>query len=184
LAEGRIDRRLTAILAADVAGYSRLMGLDEARTVRDLKAHQAVVLPMVTEFGGRIVGTAGDGILAEFTSAVKAVECAVAIQKIMAERNGAVDQARRMQFRIGVNIGDVVYDEADIYGDGINVAARLEGIAEPGGVCVSEDAYRQTRDKVDAAFTDIGEQNLKNIARPVRAYKLDDRFHETAQSEL
>jgi adenylate cyclase len=172
LASEEIRRRLTAILAADIAGYSRLMGLDEARTVRDLKAHQAVLFPMVSEFGGRIINTAGDGFLAEFTSAVQAVECAVAIQKTMAERNAALDQARRMHFRIGVNIGDVIYDEADIYGDGINVAARLEGIAEPGGVCLSEDAYRQTRGKVDAAFTDIGEQSLKNIARPVRAYKV------------
>jgi adenylate cyclase len=148
------------------------MGTDEARTVRDLKAHQAVLLPMVADFGGRIIDTAGDGILAEFASVVRAVECAVAIQKTMAERNAVVDQARRMQFRIGVNIGDVIYDDARIYGDGINVAARLEGIAEPGGVCVSEDAYRQTRGKVSAEFTDIGEQSLKNIARPVRAYKV------------
>jgi TolB-like protein/tetratricopeptide (TPR) repeat protein len=172
LAEGRTERRLTAILAADIAGYSQLMGTDEARTVRDLKAHQAVLLPMVADFGGRIIDTAGDGILAEFASVVRAVECAVAIQKTMAERNAVVDQARRMQFRIGVNIGDVIYDDARIYGDGINVAARLEGIAEPGGVCVSEDAYRQTRGKVSAEFTDIGEQSLKNIARPVRAYKV------------
>ena len=172
MAEGRTERRLTAILAADIAGYSQLMGTDEARTVRDLKAHQAVLLPMVADFGGRIIDTAGDGILAEFASVVRAVECAVAIQKTMAERNAVVDQARRMQFRIGVNIGDVIYDDARIYGDGINVAARLEGIAEPGGVCVSEDAYRQTRGKVRAEFTDIGEQSLKNIARPVRAYKV------------
>jgi len=172
LAEGRTERRLTAILAADIAGYSQLMGTDEARTVRDLKAHQAVLLPMVADFGGRLIDTAGDGILAEFASVVRAVECAVAIQKTMAERNAVVDQARRMQFRIGVNIGDVIYDDARIYGDGINVAARLEGIAEPGGVCVSEDAYRQTRGKVSAEFTDIGEQSLKNIARPVRAYKV------------
>jgi adenylate cyclase len=167
-----IRRRLTAILAADIAGYSRLMGLDEARTVRDLKAHQAVLLPTVSEFGGRLIDTAGDGILAEFASAVQAVECAVTIQKTLAERNAALDQARRMHLRIGVNIGDVIYDETRIYGDGINVAARLEGIAEPGGICVSEDAYRQTRGKVDAEFTDLGEQSLKNIARPVRAYKV------------
>src|SRR4029077_16395879 len=125
----------------------RLMGADEARTVSDLKAHQAVLFPMVSEFGGRIIDTAGDGILAEFASAVQAVDCAGAIQKTMAERNAAVDQARRMQWRIGVNIGDVIYDETRFYGDGINVAARLEGIADPGGVCVSEDAYRQTRGK-------------------------------------
>jgi class 3 adenylate cyclase/tetratricopeptide (TPR) repeat protein len=172
LASERAGRRLTAILAADVAGYSQLMGTDEARTVRDLKAHQAVLFPMVSEFGGRIIDTAGDGFLAEFASVVNAVECAVAIQKTMAERNAGIDQAHRMQFRIGVNIGDVICDEARIYGDGINVAARLEGIAEPGGICVSEDAYRQTRGKVDARFADIGEQSLKNIVRPVRAYRV------------
>src|SRR5215469_7442038 len=148
------------------------MRTDEARTVSDLKAHQAVLFPMVADFGGRIIDTAGDGILAEFASAVKAVECAVAIQKTMAERNAPIEQAHRMQLRIGVNIGDVIFDEARIYGDGINVAARLEGIAEPGGVCVSEDAYRHTRGKVDAEFVDIGEQNLKNITRSVRAYKV------------
>jgi class 3 adenylate cyclase/tetratricopeptide (TPR) repeat protein len=172
LASEGTGRRLTAILAADVAGYSQLMGADEARTVRDLKAHQAVLLPMVSEFGGRIIDTAGDGILAEFASVVKAIECAVTIQKTMAERNAGIDQAQRMQFRIGVNIGDVICDETRIYGDGINVAARLEGIAEPGGICVSEDAYRQTRGKVDAQFADIGEQSLKNIVGPVRAYRV------------
>ncbi len=180
MAEGRIERRLPAILAADVAGYSRLMGADEARTVGDLKAHQAVLLPMVSEFGGRIIDTAGDGILAEFPSVVKAVECAVTIQETMAERNAAIDHARRMQLRIGVNIGDVICDETRIYGDGINVAARLEGIAEPGGVCVSEDAYRQTRGKIDAEFADMGEQQLKNLARPVRVYRV--RFDRAAMS--
>ena len=180
-----VGRRLAAILAADVSGYSWLMGSDEARTVRDLKAHQAVLLPMVSEFGGRLIDTAGDGILAEFASAVQAVECAVAIQKTMAERNAAIDQVRRIQLRIGINIGDVIFDEARIYGDGINVAARLEGIAEPGGVCVSEDAYRQTRGKVDVTFTDIGEQSLKNIARQVRAYKVVlDGSSTMAASEL
>src|SRR5438270_667455 len=126
------SRRLAAILAADIAGYSALMGSDEARTVRDLKGHQAVVLPMIGEFGGRVIDTAGDGILAEFASVVGAVDCAVAIQGQMAERNVTIEPERRMQFRIGVNIGDVIYDEARIYGDGINIAARLEGIAEPG----------------------------------------------------
>jgi adenylate cyclase len=137
MAETRVERRLAAILAADIAGYSALMGADEARTVRDLKEHQAVVLPMIGEFGGRIIDTAGDGILAEFSSIVNAVESAVAIQAKMAERNATIEPERRMQFRIGINIGDVVYDEARIYGDGINVAARLEGIAEAGGICIS-----------------------------------------------
>ena len=126
------SRRLAAILAADIAGYSALMGADEARTVRDLKGHQAVVLPMVGQFGGRIIDTAGDGVLAEFASVVNAVECALALQKTMAERNAAIEPDRRMQFRIGVNVGDVIYDEARIYGDGVNVAARLEGDRQAG----------------------------------------------------
>jgi adenylate cyclase len=167
------SRRLAAILAADIAGYSALMGADEARTVRDLKGHQAVVLPMVGRFGGRIIDTAGDGILAEFASVVSAVECAIALQKIMAERNSTVEQGRRMQFRIGVNLGDVIYDKARIYGDGVNVAARLEGIAEPGGICLSEDAYRQVRGKLDIPIVDAGEQSLKNIAHPIRVYRIE-----------
>jgi TolB-like protein/class 3 adenylate cyclase len=167
------SRRLAAVLAADIAGYSALMGADEARTVRDLKGHQAVVLPMVGQFGGRIIDTAGDGILAEFTSVVSAVECALALQKTMAERNSTVEQARRMQFRIGVNVGDVIYDDTRIYGDGVNVAARLEGIARPGGICLSEDAYRQVRGKLDIPIADAGEQRLKNIANPVRVYRIE-----------
>src|SRR6266481_9997292 len=130
------NRRLAAILAADIAGYSRLMGEDEAATVRDLKAHQAVVLPLVSRYGGRIIDTAGDGILAEFPSVISATECAVEIQTVMAARNEGVPESRRMQFRMGINLGDVIHDETRIYGDGINVAARLEGIAEPGGICI------------------------------------------------
>jgi adenylate cyclase len=133
----KVQRRLAAILAADIAGYSKLMGVDEARTVRDLKAHQGAVLPMIDQFGGRVIDTAGDGILAEFGSIVNAVECAVAVQKTMAERNAEIDTARRMQFRIGINLGDVIHDDARVYGDGVNIAARLEAIAEPGGVCIS-----------------------------------------------
>jgi adenylate cyclase len=172
MAEERMERRLSAILAADIAGYSALMGADEARTVRDLKGHQAVVLPMVGEFAGRIIDTAGDGILAEFPSVVNAVKCAVAIQSKMAERNAAIEPERRMQFRVGINIGDVVYDEARIYGDGINVAARLEGIAEAGGICISSKVYEEINGRIDLACHDIGEQQLKNIARPVRAYRV------------
>ena len=165
------SRRLAAILAADIAGYSALMGSDEARTVQDLKGHQAVVLPMIREFGGRIIDTAGDGILAEFPSVVNAMKCAVAIQSKMAERNTTREPDRRMQFRIGINIGDVMYDENRIYGDGINVAARLEGIAEAGGICVSGKVYDEISGRIDIGFQDIGEQQLKNITRPVRAYK-------------
>jgi adenylate cyclase len=166
------SRRLVAILAADIAGYSALMGADEARTVRDLKGHQAAVLPMVVEFGGRVIDTAGDGVLAEFPSVVNAVKCAVAIQSKMAERNVGAEPERCMEFRIGVNIGDVVYDEARIYGDGINVAARLEAMAEPGGICISSKVYEEVGGRIDLAYQDIGEQQLKNIARPVRVYRV------------
>jgi adenylate cyclase len=172
MAEERMERRLSAILAADIAGYSALMFADEARTVRDLKGHQAVVLPMIGEFAGRIIDTAGDGILAEFPSVVNAVECALAIQSKMAERNAAIEPDRRMQFRLGINIGDVVYDGARIYGDGINVAARLEGIAEAGGICISGKVYEEIDGRIDLVCHDIGEQQLKNIARRVRAYRV------------
>lgn len=166
------SRKLAAILAADLADYSRLMGQDEAATVRDLKAHQAVVLPMVGQFEGTVVDTAGDGILAQFPSAVRAVECAVAIQEIMAERNLAVADDRRMQFRIGVNLGDIIWDATRVYGDSVNIAARLEGIAKPGAICLSEDAYRQVRARLDLAVTDLGPTRLKNIAEPVRVYSV------------
>jgi TolB-like protein/class 3 adenylate cyclase len=169
---GNPPRRLAAILAADIAGYSALMGSDEARTVEDLKGHQAVVLPMVGAFQGRIIDTAGDGILAEFASVVNAVDCAIAIQRVMTVRNSAVEPSRRMQFRIGVNLGDVIYDEHRIFGDGVNIAARLEGIAEPGGISISEDAWRHVQGKVAADFVDSGEQRLKNIEKPVRVYAI------------
>jgi TolB-like protein/class 3 adenylate cyclase len=172
MAEDRVDRRLAAILAADVAGYSALMGSDEVRTVRDLKDHQAVVLPMVGDFGGRIIDTAGDGILAEFPSIVNAVECAVAIQLRMVKRNIPIEPERRMQFRIGINFGDVIYDDARIFGDGINIAARLEGISEPGGICVSGKCYEEIGGRVNVSWDDLGEQQLKNITRPVRVYRV------------
>ncbi len=166
------SRRLAAILAADIAGYSALMGADEARTVRDLKGHQAVVLPMVGDFRGRIIDTAGDGILAEFGSVVNAVECAIAIQRAMGERNATVEPERRMQFRIGINLGDVIYDEQRIFGDGINIAARLESIAPPGGICVSSKVHDEIRHKLNFDYQDRGEHKLKNIAYPVRAYDI------------
>jgi len=172
VAEAHVERRLAAILAADIDGYSALMGADEVRTVHDLKEHQAVVLPMVGQFGGRIIDTAGDGILAEFPSVVNAVKCAVAIQSKMAERNVEIEPERRMQFRIGINIGDVVYDVARIYGDGVNVAARLEGIAEPGGICISSKVHEEIDGRIDFVFEDMGPQQLKNITRPVRAYRV------------
>src|SRR5216683_4180929 len=167
-----IKRRLAAILAADIAGYSRLMGADEAATVRDLKAHQAIVLPLVGRYGGRIIDTAGDGILAEFPSVINATECAVEIQTIMATRNDAVPESRRMRFRIGINLGDVIHDETRIYGDGINIAARLEALAPPGGVLVSNTVHDQVRGKLPFTFEDVGERQVKNIEQPVRMYKL------------
>jgi adenylate cyclase len=129
----KVSRRLAAILAADITGYSALMGVDEARSVRDLKGHQPAIFPLISDHGGRIIDTAGDGILAEFASVVKAVECALAIQQTMAEHNINVDPERRMQFRISVNLGDVIHDEVRVYGDGVNIAARLEAIADAGG---------------------------------------------------
>lgn len=173
-------RKLVAILAADIAGYSAL-GSDEARTVRDLKGHQAVVLPMIGDFGGRVVDTAGDGILAEFASVVGAVVCAVAIQGKMAERNFTVEPERRMQFRIGVNIGDVIYDDARIYGDGINIAARLEGIAEPGGILISRQAFDQIDGKVALSFRSLGQKTLKNIAKLIEVFEVD-RTNEAAKT--
>jgi TolB-like protein/class 3 adenylate cyclase len=168
--QSRIGRRLSAIVAADVAGYSRLMGFDEAGTARALREHRVVSDALVAKHGGRIVKTTGDGLLLEFPSVVDAVECSVAVQVMMAVRNDGIPPDRRMQFRIGINLGDILIEGDDILGDGVNIAARLERIAEPGGICVSASAYDQVRDKVAVEFADIGEQRLKNIARPVRAY--------------
>src|SRR6516164_3105516 len=164
-------RRLAAILAADIVGYSRLMGEDEAGTARALREHRAAAAPLIAEHGGRIVKTTGDGALIEFGSVVGAVQCAIALQKLMTERNVGIPGERRMDLRIGVHLGDVLIDGEDIIGDGVNIAARLEGIAEPGGICISEDSFRQVRGRVDAEFDDIGEQSLKNIARPLRVYR-------------
>ena len=170
--EPSLRRRLAAILAADIAGYSRLMHADEAATVRDLKAHQSVILPLIGHHGGRIIDTAGDGIMAEFPSVVGATECAVEIQTVMAERNEGVPESRRMRFRIGINLGDVIHDETRIYGDGINIAARLEALAQPGGVLVSNTVYDQVRGKLPFTFEDVGERQVKNIEQPVRMYQL------------
>ena len=165
----RIGRRLAAIVAADVAGYSRLMGLDEVGTARILREHRAVTDALVAKHGGRLVKSTGDGVLLEFPSVVDAVECAVAVQAVMAQRNEGVPADRRMLFRIGINLGDILIEGDDILGDGVNVAARLESIAEPGGICISSSAYDQVRGKVPVEFTDLGEQTLKNIARPIRS---------------
>jgi TolB-like protein len=178
----RVGRRLAAIVAADVAGYSRLMGLDEVGTACTLREHRAVTDALVAKHGGRLVKTTGDGVLLEFPSVVDAVECAVAVQAVMAQRNEGVSADRQMLFRFGINLGDILIEGDDILGDGVNIAARLEGIAEPGGVCLSSSAYEQVRGKVTVEFTDLGERTLKNIARPIRAYAVGPsaNAHETA----
>jgi adenylate cyclase len=164
-------RRLAAILAADVAGYSRLMGADEEGTLDRLKVlRRELADPKIKEHRGRIVKTTGDGLLVEFGSVVDAVRCAVDVQREMAERNTAVAAERRIEFRIGINLGDIIKDRGDIHGDGVNVAARLEALAEPGGICVSRVVRDQVRDKLDFGFDDRGEQQVKNIARPVRIF--------------
>jgi adenylate cyclase len=168
------NRHLAAILAADVVGYSRLMGADEERTHERLKGHRrALVDPKIKEHHGRIVKTAGDGMLVEFPSVVDAVRCAVEIQRAMVERNADTAEDKRITFRIGVNLGDVIADGGDIYGDGVNIAARLEALAEPGGICISRTVRDHIRDKLPYAFEDLGEQQVKNIARPVRVYAMD-----------
>ncbi len=168
----RVERRLAAILAADIAGYSRLMGADEEGTLARLKTiRRTVIDPTIAAHRGRIVKTTGDGLLVEFASAVEAARCAVDIQRGIAAQNADIAQDVRLQFRIGIHVGDIIIDDNDIFGDGVNIAARLEGIAEPGGVCISDDAQRQVRGKLDIAFDDLGPQTLKNIAEPMRAWR-------------
>jgi adenylate cyclase len=172
--EDRADRRLAAILAADIAGYSRLMSVDEEGTLRQLKAHRKELIdPKITEHRGRVVKTTGDGMLVEFVSVVDAVRCAVDIQRSMIERNAEVPAESHIQFRIGINVGDIISDDNDIYGDGVNVAARLEALAEPGGICVSRNVHDQVRDKLSFGFEDMGEQTVKNIARPIGVHRID-----------
>jgi adenylate cyclase len=173
LATGRVERKLAAILAADVAGYSRLMGADEEGTLAQLKAlRRELADPKIKEHRGRTVKTTGDGLLIEFASIVDAVRCAVEVQREMTERNADVPPDRRIEFRMGINLGDVIKDGRDIYGDGVNVAARLEALAEPGGICVSRVVRDQVRDKLAFSFEDMGEQQVKNIARPVRVHRV------------
>jgi TolB-like protein/class 3 adenylate cyclase len=170
-----VTRHLAAILAADVAGYSRLMGADEEGTLNRLKAHRReLVDPKIREHHGRIVKTTGDGMLVEFASVVDAVHCAAEIQRAMIDRSTETTEDKRITFRVGVNLGDVIADGDDIYGDGVNIAARLEALAEPGGICVSHTVHDQVRDKLSYAFTDMGEQTLRNIARPVGVYALSN----------
>ena len=168
---GTSTRHLAAILAADVAGYSRLMGVDEEGTLGRLKAHRRqLVDAKIQEHHGRIVKTTGDGMLVEFPSVVDAVRCAVEIQRAMVDRNTDIAEDKRITFRIGINLGDVIAEDGDIYGDGVNIAARLEALAEPGGICISGTVRDHIRDKIPYAFEDMGEQSVKNIARPVRVY--------------
>ena len=171
--DNRVERRLAAILAADVVGYSRLTGLDEEGThVRLRERLRGLADPKVVEHRGKVVKYTGDGLLAEFASVVDATRCAIEVQRDMAQQNATVPQVRRIEFRIGIHVGDIIVDENDIFGDGVNIAARLEGIAEPGGVCISDDALRQIRGKVDIAYEDMGPQNLKNISESMRAWRL------------
>jgi len=166
-------RRLAAILAVDVAGYSRLIGSDEAGTLARFRTIRAELIdPAIASHHGRLVKTTGDGLLVEFSSVVDALRCASEIQAGMAERNAPVPQDQRIEFRMGLNVGDVVVEDGDIFGDGVNVAARLEGLAEPGGICVSARVQEDAVGKVDLVFDDMGEQQLKNIARPVRVYRV------------
>jgi adenylate cyclase len=172
LATDRVKRRLAAVLAADVAGYSRLMGADEEGTLARLKfLRKTLVDPAIAKYRGRIVKTTGDGMLVEFASAVDAVRSAVEVQRGITTQIADTSEDKRIEFRIGIHVGDIIIDDSDIFGDGVNIAARLENIAEPGGICMSDDAYRQIRGKVDMAFEDIGSQTLKNIAEPMRVWR-------------
>ncbi|MGE5201670.1 MAG: adenylate/guanylate cyclase domain-containing protein, partial [Acidobacteriota bacterium] len=172
----RVERRLAAILAADVAGYSRLIGADEEGTLARLKAHRRELIdPKIAEHRGRVVKTTGDGILIEFPSVVAALRCAVEVQRGMAERNAGEAPERRIEFRVGVHQGDVVFEEGDLLGDGVNVAARLEALAAPGGICVSRTVITQTRGKFDFPVEDLGDQALKNIAQPVHVFRVGAR---------
>ena len=163
-------RKLAAIMAVDVVGYSRLMGVDETGTADAVRARREAAAPIISDKGGRIVKTMGDGLLVEFPSVVAAIEAAIQIQTMMAELNESVPEAKRIIYRIGVHIGDVLIEGEDILGDGVNIAARLENVCEPGGVLISSDAYRQVEGRVEAEFADLGEKSLKNIARSVRVY--------------
>jgi adenylate cyclase len=174
MVEERLQRRLAAILAADVVGYSRLMGIDEAGTLKRLKTlRRGLIDPAIAAHAGRIVKLMGDGVLVEFGSAVDAVACAIEIQQHVREHDTGGSEADPIQFRIGINVGDIIIEDDDIFGDGVNIAARIESVAAPGGVSPSEDAWRQVQGKVPAKFVDGGEQSLKNIAHPVRVYRVE-----------
>ena len=172
MAQSRVERRLAAILAADVAGYSRLTGLDEEGTHAQLTDHLRSFATKITEHRGRVVKSTGDGLLADFSSVVDAVRCAVDVQRGMVQRNSDVPQEKRIEFRIGINVGDIIIDRGDIFGDGVNVATRLESLAEPGGICVSSRVKEDAEGKLEIIFENAGEQHLKNIERPVHVYRV------------
>lgn len=189
MSDERVERRLAAVLAADIAGYSSLMGADEEGTLARLKAvRKALVDPAIASYRGRIVKTTGDGMLAEFASAVDATRCALEVQRDMARRNADVPQDVRIEFRIGIHVGDIMIDDDDIFGDGVNIAARLEGIAKPGGICLSLEAWQQVKGKINITVRDMGDQRLKNIAEPIRAYSVsvnsDESFDDRATSRV
>ena len=172
MAQEKFKRKLTTILSTDVAGYSRLMGDDEAATVKTLEQYKEIMFELIREHRGRVVNSPGDNLLAEFTSVVDAVQCAVAVQKELQARNTELPENRKMQFRIGVNLGDVIEEESRIYGDGVNIAARLESLADPGGICISKTAFDQIETKLPLGYEYLGEQSVKNIAKPVGAYRV------------
>jgi adenylate cyclase len=167
-----LERKLIAILAADVEGYSRLMEIDEEGTLATLSAHRAITDELIATHSGRIFGTAGDSVLAEFASVFSAVECAIEIQNALADANRSIEEDRRLRFRIGINVGDVMVKDGDIFGDGVNIAARLEGLAEAGGICISRGVRDHIRYKLPHTFEDLGEQAVKNIAQPIRVFRL------------
>ena len=172
MTEERVKRKLSAILSADVAGYSRLMGEDEVSTVRTLEAYRKVMSDLIEQFRGRVVDSPGDNLLSEFSSVVDAVQCAVEIQEDLRIRNAELPEKRKMQFRIGINLGDVIAEGYRIYGDGVNVAARIESLAEAGGICLSRSAYDQVKRKIDIKYDYLGEHEVKNIDDPVRIYRV------------
>src|SRR5262252_8442930 len=176
LSEERVERRLAAILCADVVGYSRLMGADEEKTLAALKSHRRELIdPLIDQHRGRIFKTTGDGMLIEFASVVDAVRCAVVVQQGMEDRNANLAESERIRFRIGINLGDVMVDEGDMFGDGVNVAARIEALAAPGEICVSASVREQVGEKLPIRFADLGQHGVKNIARPVRVYRVEKR---------
>jgi len=171
--EERAKRKLSAILSADVKGYSRMMGQDELTTVRTLEAYRALMAELISRYSGRVVDSPGDNVLAEFASVVDAVECAVEIQKELKARNAGLPDNRRMEFRIGINIGDVIEERERIYGDGVNIAARIEGLAEAGGISISRSVYDQVKGKLNFSYEYLGEHIVKNIEDPVRVYRVE-----------